>query len=258
MGRSKNRLVDNVRLLAFGDGNASGLDQILGADKAGAGESQTKAMSATAEKNPLTAIDGNRDRHHPGLYGKLKDAGLLDEVAEAIRKGETLQKVADFCTEKGFPATTSNIFRIRQRLKIEWEESRFRQAALDAHVDGATDDGTALEVLIDRMMVARFASMIEDAEGPDALERVMPLWTAWKRMRTAERAEARAERAEERAAKEVSKAVAVKFLDMLNSEDMAAKLRAVRDGAAADGGGIEKQVEAIQNFLWGSLFEKAA
>jgi hypothetical protein len=77
-------------------------------------------------------------------------------------------------------------------------------------------------------------------------------------MRTAERAEARAERAEERAAKEVSKAVATKFLDMLNSEDMAAKLRAVRDGAAADGGGIEAQVSAIQNFLWGDLFEKAA
>jgi hypothetical protein len=126
---------------------------------------------------------------------------------------------------------------------------------MDAHVDGATDDGTALEVLIDRMMVAKFSTMIESAEGPDALEKVMPLWTAWKRMRTAERAEARAERAEERAAKEVSKAVAVKFLDMLNSEDMAAKLRAVRDGAAADGGGIEAQVSAIQSFLWGDLFE---
>ena len=49
--------------------------------------------------------------------------------------------------------------------------------------------------------------------------------------------------------------MAVKFLDMLNSEDMAAKLRAVRDGAAADGGGIEAQVEAIQSFLWGDLFE---
>jgi hypothetical protein len=73
-----------------------------------------------------------------------------------------------------------------------------------------------------------------------------------------ERAEARAERAEERAAKEVSKAVAVKFLDMINSEDMAAKLRAVRDGAVADGGGIEAQVAAIQNHLWGDLFEKAA
>jgi hypothetical protein len=191
-----------------------------------------------SEKKPLPQIDAKYDRHHPGLYGKLRDAGLLDEVTEAIRRGDTLQKVADYCTEKGVPANISNIYRIRQRLRVEWQEVRFRQAAMDAHVNGATDDGTALEVLIDRMMVAKFASMIEDAEGPDALERVMPLWTAWKRMRTAERAEARAERAEERAAKEVSKAVAVKFLDMLNSEDMAAKLRAVRDGAAADGGGI--------------------
>jgi len=208
-----------------------------------------------SEKKPLAQFDAKYDRHHPGLYGKLYQAGLLGEVAELIRKGETLQKVADYCTEKGIPANTSNIYRIRQRLKIEWEEARFRQAALDAHVDGAADDGTALEVLIDKMMVAKFAGMIEDAEGPDALEKVMPLWTAWKRMRTAERAEARAERAEERAAKEISKAVAVKFLDMLNSEDMAAKLRAVRDGAAADGGGIEAQVSAIQNFLWGDLFE---
>jgi hypothetical protein len=208
-----------------------------------------------SEKKPLAQFDAKYDRHHPGLYGKLHEAGLLGEVAELIRKGETLQKVADYCTEKGIPANTSNIYRIRQRLKIEWEEARFRQAALDAHVDGAADDGTALEVLIDKMMVAKFAGMIEDAEGPDALEKVMPLWTAWKRMRTAERAEARAERAEERAAKEISKAVAVKFLDMLNSEDMAAKLRAVRDGAAADGGGIEAQVSAIQSFLWGDLFE---
>jgi hypothetical protein len=208
-----------------------------------------------SEKNHLPQFDAKYDRHHPGLYGKLHQSGLLGEVAELIRKGETLQKIADYCTEKGIPANTSNIYRIRQRLKIEWQEAQFRQAALDAHVDGATDDGTALEVLIDRMMVAKFSTMIENAEGPDALEKIMPLWTAWKRMRTAERAEARAERAEERAAKEVSKAVAVKFLDMLNSEDMAAKLRAVRDGAAADGGGIEKQVEAIQNFLWGDLFE---
>ena len=211
-----------------------------------------------SEKKPLPQIDGKYDRHHPGLYGKLRDAGVLDEVAEMIRRGDTLQKVADFCTEKGLPATTSNIFRIRQRLKVEWEEARFRQAALDAHVDGVADDGTALEVLIDRMMVAKFAGMIEDADGPDALATVMPLWTAWKRMRTAERAEARAERAEERTAKELSKQVATRFLDMINSEDMAAKARAVRDGVIADGGGIEKQVEAIQSFLWGDVFQKEA
>jgi hypothetical protein len=208
------------------------------------------------EKNSLPQIDAKYDRHHPGLYGKLHQAGLLGEVAELIRKGETLQKVADYCTEKGIPANTSNIYRIRQRLKIEWEEARFRQAAMDAHVDGAADDGTALEVLIDKMMVAKFAGMIEDADGPDALGVVMPLWTAWKRMRTAEKAEARAERAEERTAKELSKQVATRFLDMINSEDMAAKARAVRDGVIADGGGIEKQVEAIQEFLWGDVFSR--
>ena len=77
-------------------------------------------------------------------------------------------------------------------------------------------------------------------------------------MRTAEKAEARAERAEERTAKELSKQVATRFLDMINSEDMAAKARAVRDGVIADGGGIEKQVEAISEFLWGSVFQKEA
>jgi hypothetical protein len=190
-----------------------------------------------------------------GLYVKLRDAGVLDQVSEAIRRGDTLQQVADLCTGLGFPAGPTHIYRIRQRIKVEWEESRFRQAAMDAHVDGATDDGTALEVLIDRMMVARFAGMIEDAEEPDALERVMPLWTAWKRMRTAERAEARAERAEERAAKELSDKVARKFFDLINSEDAAAKMRAIRDGVAAEGGGIEAQVAAIERHLWGDGFE---
>lgn len=209
-------------------------------------------------KNQLPQIDGKPERHHEGLYGKLRDAGMLDQVAEMLKKGDTLQKVADFCTEQGFPATSSNVFRMRQRLKVEWEEARFKQAALDSYVDGVADDGTALEVLIDRMMVAKFAGMIEDADGPDALATVMPLWTAWKRMRTAEKAEARAERAEERTAKELSKQVATRFLDMINSEDMAAKARAVRDGVIADGGGIEKQVEAIQSFLWGDVFQKEA
>jgi hypothetical protein len=37
---------------------------------------------------------------------------------------------------------------------------------------------------------------------------------------------------------------------------MAAKARAVRDGVIADGGGIEKQVEAIQSFLWGDVFSR--
>jgi len=208
-----------------------------------------------SEKNPNPEIYVKPERGPAGLYVKLRDAGVLDQVSEAIRRGDTLQQVADLCTGLGFPAGPTHIYRIRQRIKVEWEEARFKQAALDAYVDGAADDGTAMETMIDRMMVAKFAGMIEDAEGPDALEKVMPLWTAWKRMRTAERAEARAERAEERAAKEISKAVAVKFLDMLNSEDMAAKLRAVRDGATADGGGIEAQVSAIQNFLWGDLFE---
>jgi hypothetical protein len=191
-----------------------------------------------------------------GLYVKLREAGVLDQVAEAIRRGDTLQQVADLCTSLGFPAGPTHIFRIRQRLKVEWEEARFKQAALDSYVDGAVDDGTALEVLIDRMMVAKFAGMIEDADGPDALGVVMPLWTAWKRMRTAERAEARAERAEERTAKELSKQVATRFLDMINSEDMAAKARAVRDGVIADGGGIEHQVAAIQSFLWGDVFSR--
>ena len=217
-------------------------------------------MNTEREKNPLPQIDGKPKRHHEGLYGKLRDAGMLDQVAEMLKKGDTLQKVADFCTGAGFPSTTSNVFRIRQRLKVEWEEARFKQAALDSYVDGVADDGTALEVMIDRMMVAKFAGMIEDAEGPDAMGVVMPLWTAWKRMRTAERAEARAERAEERTAKELSKQVATRFLDMINSEDMAAKARAVRDGVIESGGGIEQQVAAIQSFLWGDVFsqDKAA
>jgi hypothetical protein len=191
----------------------------------------------------------------PGLYDKLRATGALGRIAESLKAGDTLKQVADLCGRLGHPAEVWQVYRIKQRIRIEWEEAEFRRKALEAHIDGANDAETTLEVLIDRMMVARFASMIEDAEGPDALATVMPLWTAWKRMRTAERAEARAERAEERAAKEISKAVAVKFLDMLNSEDMAAKLRAVRDGAAADGGGIEAQVAAIQNHLWGDLFE---
>ena len=209
-----------------------------------------------SEKNHLPQIDGKPERHHEGLYGKLRDAGMLDQVAEMIKKGDTLQKVADYCTAQGIPSTTSNVFRIRQRLKVEWEEARFKQAAMDSYVDGVADDGTALEVLIDRMMVAKFAGMIEDADGPDALATVMPLWTAWKRMRTAEKAEARAERAEERTAKELSKQVATRFLNMLNSEDMAAKARAVRDGVVADGGGIEAQVQAIETFLWGDVFSR--
>ena len=217
-------------------------------------------MNTEREKNHLPQIDGKPERHHEGLYGKLRDAGMLDQVAEMLKKGDTLQKVADYCTAQGIPSTTSNVFRIRQRLKVEWEEARFKQAAMDSYVDGVADDGTALEVLIDRMMVAKFAGMIEDAEGPDALATVMPLWTAWKRMRTAEKAEARAERAEERTAKELSKQVATRFLDMINSEDMAAKARAVRDGVVAEGGGIEAQVAAIQSFLWGDVFsqDKAA
>ena len=209
-----------------------------------------------SEKNPMPQIDGKPERHHEGLYGKLRDAGMLDQVAEMLKKGDTLQKVADFCTAQGIPSTTSNVFRIRQRLKVEWEEARFKQAAMDSYVDGVADDGTALEVLIDRMMVAKFAGMIEDAEGPDALATVMPLWTAWKRMRTAEKAEARAERAEERTAKELSKQVATKFLDLLASKDMEEKLRAVRDGVVAEGGGIEAQVAAIETFLWGDVFSR--
>ena len=197
----------------------------------------------------------NRRRGPDGLYGKLRDAGVLDQVMGALKRGDTLKQVAELCGKLGHPAETGQVYRLNQRCRIEWQEAEFRERALDAHIEGAGDADTTIEVLIDRMMVAKFASMIEDADGPNALATVMPLWTAWKRMRTAERAEARAERAEERAAKEVSKAVAVKFLDMLNSEDMAAKLRAVRDDAIVSGGGIEAQVSAIQNFLWGDLFE---
>jgi hypothetical protein len=218
------------------------------------------AITATAmsEKNPNAESFVNPEKGRHGLYVKLREAGVLDQVAEAIKRGDTLQKVADLCASLGFPCTPVHVHRIRRRVRLEWEEAEFRRKAMESFIDGAGDHDTALEVLIDRTLTARFASMIEDAEGPDALERVMPLWTAWKRMRTAERAEARAERAEERAAKEISKAVAVKFLDMLNSEDMAAKLRAVRDDAILSGGGIEAQVAAIQNHLWGDLFDKAA
>ena len=215
-------------------------------------------MNTEREKTPNPEVYVKPSHGPAGLYGKLRDAGVLDQVAEAIRRGDTLQQVADFCTSLGFQAGPTHIYRIRQRIKVEWEEARFKQAALDAHVDGVADDGTALEVLIDRMMVAKFAGMMEDAEGPDALATVMPLWTAWKRMRTAEKAEARAERSEELKARELSRQVAARFLDVINSEDMAAKARAIRDGVIESGGGIEKQVEAIQSFLWGDVFQKEA
>ena len=169
-----------------------------------------------SEKNPNPEVYVKPSPGPAGLYGKLREAGVLDQVAEAIRRGDTLQSIADLCTSLGFPAGPTHVFRIRQRLKVEWEEARFKQAALDSYIDGAADDGTALEVLIDRMMVAKFAGMIEDEDGPDAMATVMPLWTAWKRMRTAEKAEARAERAEERTAKELSKQVATRFLSLIH------------------------------------------
>ena len=188
----------------------------------------------------------------------MQASGALTKVAEALKAGDTLKQVAELCGRLGHPAEVWQIYRIKQRCRIEWEEAEFRRRAMEAHVDGAGDGDTTMEVLIDRTIIARFASMIEDADGPDALGVVMPLWTAWKRMRTAERAEARAERAEERTAKELSKQVATRFLDMINSEDMAAKARAVRDGVVAEGGGIEAQVAAIQSFLWGDVFQKEA
>jgi len=201
-----------------------------------------------------------RRRGPDGLYGQLRDAGVLGQVMDALKRGDTLRQVAELCGKLGHPAETGQVYRLNQRCRIEWEEAEFRRKAMEAHVDGAGDSDTTMEVLIDRTIIARFASMVEDAEGADALGVVMPLWTAWKRMRTAERAEARAERAEERTAKELSKQVATRFLDMINSEDMAAKARAVRDGVIADGGGIEAQVAAIQSFLWGDVFsqDKAA
>ena len=192
----------------------------------------------------------------PGLWDKLQASGALTKVAEALKAGDTLKQVAELCGRLGHPAEVWQIYRIKQRCRIEWEEAEFRRRAMEAHVDGAGDGDTTMEVLIDRTIIARFASMIEDADGPDALGVVMPLWTAWKRMRTAERAEARAERAEERTFKEVSKQVATKFLDLLASKDMEEKLRAVRDGVVAEGGGIEAQVQAIETFLWGDVFSR--
>jgi hypothetical protein len=192
----------------------------------------------------------------PGLWDKLQASGALGKVAEALKAGDTLKQVADLCGRLGHPAEVWQIYRIKQRCRIEREESEFRRKAMEAHVDGAGDSDTTMEVLIDRTIIARFASMVEDAEGADALATVMPLWTAWKRMRTAEKAEARAERAEERTFKEVSKQVATKFLDLLASKDMEEKLRAVRDGVVAEGGGIEAQVQAIETFLWGDVFSR--
>ncbi len=212
-----------------------------------------KPIAQDGVENPL-----RRRRGPDGLYGQLRDAGVLNQVMDALKRGDTLKQVAELCGRLGHPAEIGQVNRLNQRCKIEWGEAEFRRKALDAYVDGAGDPDTTMEVLIDRMITMKFSRMMEDAEGPDALGVVMPLWTAWKRMRTAEKAEARAERAEERTAKELSKQVATRFLDMINSEDMAAKARAIRDGVIADGGGIEKQVEAIQSFLWGDVFQKEA
>lgn len=196
-----------------------------------------------------------RRRGPDGLYGRLRDAGVLGQVMDALKRGGTFKQVAELCGKLGHPAEIGQVYRLNQRCRIEWEEAEFRERALESHVEGAGDADTTIEVLIDRMMVAKLAAAVGEIDGLEALATAMPLWTAWKRMRTGERAETRAERTEERTFKEVSRQVAVKFLDMLNSEDMAAKLRAVRDGAAAEGGGIEAQVAAIQNHLWGDLFE---
>lgn len=212
-----------------------------------------KPIAQDGVENPL-----RRRRGPDGLYGQLRDAGVLSQVMDALKRGDTLKQVAELCGRLGHPAEIGQVNRLNQRCKIEWGEAEFRRKAMDAYVDGAGDPDTTMEVLIDRMITMKFSRMMEDAEGPDALATVMPLWTAWKRMRTAEKAEARAERAEERTAKELSKQVATRFLDMINSEDMAAKARAVRDGVIAGGGGIEKQVEAIQIFLWGDMFQKEA
>jgi hypothetical protein len=69
-----------------------------------------------------------------GLYVKLRDAGVLDQVSEAIRRGDTLQQVADLCTGLGFPAGPTHIYRIRQRISINIRQcgtSKCRAVAVD-------------------------------------------------------------------------------------------------------------------------------
>ena len=172
------------------------------------------------------------------LFHRVRKAGLLDATMERFRAGETLAAVAAWLTDQGITADIAQTHRFKKGHYDDWT---FQKAGIDIKSEDTNDINLAT---IKRLSVILHQEC-QGLSGGAETARFVQTFARFHEILMSRKADFRAEN-------EVRRKIAMKIIDMLDSEERLAKVKDADSQAKAEG--LEARIANISERIWGDVF----
>jgi len=176
------------------------------------------------------------------LFHRVSKAGLLDSTMERFRAGETLAAVAAWLTEQGIQTDIAQTHRFKKGHYDDWT---FEKAGIDIKSEDTND--------INLDTIKRLSVILNQESrglsGGAEISRFVQTFARFHEILMSRKSDMRAEH-------DARRKMAMRILDMLDSEERLAKVKEADSQARAEG--LEARIANISERIWGDVFGKAA
>lgn len=176
------------------------------------------------------------------LFHRVSKAGLLDAAMERFRAGETLASVAAWLTEQGVSADIAQTHRFKKGHYDDWA---FEKAGIEVKAD----DNADINLDTIKRLSVRLNQESRGLSDMAEISRFVQTFARFHEILMSRKADMRAEH-------DARRKMAMRILDMLDSEERLAKVKEADSQARAEG--LEARIANISERIWGDVFSKAA
>ena len=176
------------------------------------------------------------------LFHRTSDAGLLDATMERFRAGETLASIAAWLVDQGVHADIAQVHRLKKGHFDEWMMGK-------AGIEIDPNDAADLNLDTIRRLSVMLNREVRGLNGMNEIGRFVQTFGKFHEILMSRKADMRAEH-------DARRKMAMRILDMLDSEERLAKVKEADSQARAEG--LEARIANISERIWGDVFSKAA
>lgn len=180
--------------------------------------------------------------HGGGLHQRITEAGLIDDVMERFRAGGTLIEISKWLTDQGVEANVTALHRFK---RAHYDDYLMTKAGIEINPEDTTDIN--LETI--KRLAVIFNREVRGLSGMADVNRFVGAFARYHEILMSRKADMRAEH-------DARRKMAMRILDMLDSEERLAKVKEADSQARAEG--LEARIANISERIWGDVFSKAA
>jgi hypothetical protein len=176
------------------------------------------------------------------LFHRVSTAGLLDETMQRFRAKQTLKDIADWLGEQGIQTDIATTHRLKKNHFDEW---LLTKAGIE--IDPSKGEDLNLDTI--RRLSVLLNREVRGLSDMAEISRFVQTYAKFNEILMSRKADARAEH-------DARRKMAMRILDMLDSEERLAKVKDADSQARAEG--LEARIANISERIWGDVFGKAA